>query len=509
MSIQGSISGIRDDFSMVGTLKTENDKKSLGLDGRKTIKLGSGVDVNKAVSESLNKSFTAGMDEKGNTKGKSLLDRSFSEIEFDPPKDEFKDGGEINDDELDGPAEFDRPEQGGVDDKPLAHLLHELDTSVDQGSEVQQPSDGPQPGAVGNGFDDEFVDVGEEGAIAQREHFEAIMGEITDADRRNYDAGKDNDQAKADTCAYLRHYAKPHESGVLATVGRFFQSIGLFLRSIFVSDEFDMESMNDALAEKDFSQVAPPNTSDRTLVKHSTYMLALAHGLDDHEGKPVVKGYRKNAHVPSFSDIKQNPALQDCWFLASVAALLNSKGPAYIGRMIEFEDDTNYARVHFADKSYRVPCGMIVDRGNEKAPTVSDSAPWVRLLETAMQMRLIDELKQNIANGSINGVKDFSMENRNVELALNALFGSSRPLQDGEKTLANLAGMLDRHEPVVLGHDKGLFDFVAPGHAVTLLDVNTANNTLTIMDPYGRVLTKDASFLDNCTVLTTAPGAAE
>lgn len=301
---------------------------------------------------------------------------------------------------------------------------------------------------------------------------------------------------------FVRDYRdlKPHTSSVASTVGRFFQAIGLFLRSIFVSDVKVDDAADTDFIKNDYNPAGERMDSDEP-VAYSKDTIGLAMGLKGEVRVKKFEGglYPKNGH-PSLSDIKQNPDLQDCWFLSSVTALLASKGTKFIEDMIEHRDGDDFAIVHFKHKSYKVPYGELTDGDNHVS--VSNSAPWVKLLETAMQMHLIQKCKGE-------GGGPLSMANRDIGVGLTALTGTfSRyepPANATDKTavLTVLKNKLTDHQPVVLGHNVGflhVFDFVAVKHAVTLLDVNPDKKEVTIMDPYGRILVKDADFLDRCSV---------
>lgn len=251
-------------------------------------------------------------------------------------------------------------------------------------------------------------------------------------------------------------------------------------------------------------------------VSYSDHTLGLAMGLKGRvtRGSAFDTLYPKGGK-PCLADIKQNADLQDCWFLSTVAAVLASKGAEFIQEMIENPDADGNVVVHFKDRDYKVPCAELKDKDGNVS--VSKSAPWVKVLEMAMQMHRMHEIFES-RNGKID------MSENNAKDALDAIFGaktdegsySDRSVEFGKlhigvkqsslEALETLNRWIENdHRPVVLGHDGGIFDFVAPGHAVTLLKVDLKNESVTIMDPYGRILVKDAGFLDNCTILSSLP----
>lgn len=295
---------------------------------------------------------------------------------------------------------------------------------------------------------------------------------------------------------------KPHSSSVLATVGRFFQAIGLFLRS-FVSDVPVDANADAAFVRTDANHTDDVGGDRREPVAYSNRTIGLAMGL---KGEVLVKPFKEGLYpkngTPSLSDIRQNPDLQDCWFLSSVTSLLSAKGPQCIKDMIEHHDGDDFAIVHFKQESFKVPYGELTDRDGNVS--VSNSAPWVRLLETAMQMHFIKECRAN--GGGL-----LRMDERDSRAGLNAIFGTgyeyNPPKADAKhkEVLTDLKARLNAHHPVTLGHKRGflqLFDFVATGHAVTLLDVDPEKKEVTIMDPYGRILVKDSGFINRCSVFT-------
>jgi len=190
-------------------------------------------------------------------------------------------------------------------------------------------------------------------------------------------------------------------------------------------------------------------------------------------------------------DIKQDPSLQDCWFLSSINAVLLSQGPDAIKELVTIPENQpkgqECAHVRMGHHVYKVPLSEI--RGdNGKSPSVSQSAPWVQLLERAMQMHMIKMGEEHIPNI---GKKGMGLALHSADIGLVALMGGKYhddPCSDARlgvtPTLAEVKEMIDKHQPVVLGHQT-ILNGISPGHAVALVDIDTENNIVTVVDPYG------------------------
>ena len=231
----------------------------------------------------------------------------------------------------------------------------------------------------------------------------------------------------------------------------------------------------------------------------------------------------------SLDDIRQDPSFQDCWFLSSLASVMVAKGARAVASLIQIPNpDEGFAYVRLGSKSvYKVPLGEICgDTGSTKS--VSDSKPWVKLLETAMQMHMI---KDTIGlDGEQRG--DPTMGPGHPQEALNAFldamggYDEVQSFEVGKNDIRNEKDMFDvvckglrNHHPVVLGtpHSNlvALGSGISPDHAVTVLDAYTADGArisdgaqvqdaapgyLLVQDPYGKTKIVSASILSKATV---------
>ncbi len=255
-------------------------------------------------------------------------------------------------------------------------------------------------------------------------------------------------------------------------------------------------------------------------------MLANLSGLDKSKGlkyqpfynmdKEPEKNYKDVLFPhgePRLADVKQNPELQDCWFLSSIASTLQSEGTQSITRLFSPSNTPGNVVVRLGTNLYDVPMGRIADGSGDKFG--SDSAPWVVVLENAMLMHLsLSTENPNIKDPVAleNYKDDIRMPLRSANHGLIALHGGET---QGKKTVINVSGPLDSAErgmdiiakllsfgkPVVIGQTSGtplsvaIKDGVANGHAVTVLEV--VPNGVKILDPYGQVKTISASSLNH------------
>lgn len=221
---------------------------------------------------------------------------------------------------------------------------------------------------------------------------------------------------------------------------------------------------------------------------------------------------------PSLKDIKQNPDLQDCWFLSTVAGLLARNGADAIKRLFDFSSAPDgFCDVRLGKALYRVPMGDVLCEGKRIA---SDSAPWVRVLEQAMAMHVVYGTDFDTPEGGVAGNRG-AMSFRTVGEALRALTGHENDPDNGPVpyhilgtvSLEEIREMMDAG-PVVLGHGAGLGgaiagvlrDNISPGHAITLVDIGENDRSgkawLTVLDPYGKVRIISSDALSRCSVNT-------
>ena len=223
------------------------------------------------------------------------------------------------------------------------------------------------------------------------------------------------------------------------------------------------------------------------------------------------------------TDIKQDPNFQDCWFLSSLTSVLAARGPGKIQDLINIPESQNQggvrmAQVKLGGEVYNVPLAKIY--GNV-GHGVSFSKPWVKLLETAMQMHLMHLHENGVThNGAIISA---SMSYGNPDIALSALLGKgtgpngaggqavdtrgiSMSLRidkdDLKATIDSIKTALKKGSPVVLGSPQGLWASlstgISPGHAVSVLDVMEKKDGTAyfqILDPYNRSVSVSSNIL--------------
>lgn len=209
---------------------------------------------------------------------------------------------------------------------------------------------------------------------------------------------------------------------------------------------------------------------------------------------------------PRLADIKQNPELQDCWFLSAISSTLQSQGTESIDRLFSQSKTPGNVLVRLGSNVYDVPMGRITSAGGDKFG--SESAPWVVALENAMLIHLAlsaDNPDLKDPASLQNYKKSIDMPQRSTTDGLVALGGYKKGgpntgykeitltfdnSQDGYNVISKL---LSLGKPVIIGHNRvnsnkiALRDGIAPGHAVTVLEA--IPNGYKILDPYGQVKT--------------------
>ena len=228
-----------------------------------------------------------------------------------------------------------------------------------------------------------------------------------------------------------------------------------------------------------------------------------------HNNNDDNKGYKEILFPhgePRLSDIKQNPELQDCWFLSSISSMLQSEGVESISRLFSESKVPGNVVIRLGSNLYDVPMGRITSANGDKFG--SNSAPWVVVLENAMLMHL--SLSAN--NPNVNDPKSLENYKREIKMPLRSVsdglvaLGGYHPTvpDNGVKNIGIsldsvqnvndvISNLLAREKPVVIGHkgpnqrEVSLRDGIAPGHAVTVLEV--VLNGYKILDPYGQVKT--------------------
>ena len=222
---------------------------------------------------------------------------------------------------------------------------------------------------------------------------------------------------------------------------------------------------------------------------------------------------------PRLADIKQNPELQDCWFLSAITATLHTQGTESIERLFSESKTPGNVVIRLGTNLYDVPMGRIASSGGDRFG--SNSAPWVVALENAMLIHL--SLSED--NPDINNPKAIEVYKRRIQMPLRsanegvvALRGCSytgentgikkiglnfTSAQDGYEAISTL---LSRGKPVVIGHngynqkDVALRDGIAPNHAVTVLEVIPMG--FKVLDPYGQVKTLNKESIVDYTMFS-------
>ncbi len=229
----------------------------------------------------------------------------------------------------------------------------------------------------------------------------------------------------------------------------------------------------------------------------TTHVEAFSNDENDSLGNILFNGGN-----PKLSDIKQDPALQDCWFLSSITSALHSHGPDVITRLFSESPNKGFVTVHLGEAEYEVPLGRLTnDSGNKFG---SNSANWVVVLENAMMMHMATAAKLDENSNLNNAQSKITMNTNEVTLGLEAIYGGVH--RSGGDVASPVPGfnldtlkqMLSAHMPVVIGHtsySQALTDNVAPHHAVTVLEV--VDNKVRVLDPYGVVKDISASSLQN------------
>ena len=224
------------------------------------------------------------------------------------------------------------------------------------------------------------------------------------------------------------------------------------------------------------------------------------------------------------TDITQDPNLENCWFLGPLIAFLSAKGPTAIQKLISLpppgeigsEDAPLMARVKLGGESYDVPLAEL--RGNGGSG-VSASKPWVKLLETAIQMHLMNLYKLQDAAGVTDKIKVDVAFNDGF-LALTTLLGtgitvdkSGKPdvditngliVQDESTFDGNaIKDALNAGRPVLLltppSFATAIGTGLSPKHTLAVVDVvfKDGKPYLQVLDPYNRSVLVDADIIQH------------
>lgn len=380
--------------------------------------------------------------------------------------------------------------------KPLT--MRDLRTalaSVDGPAPNQAPTEVPGSG---------FVDLGgfEELGMPQEPAEPKANGFMDDFEEIDIAAPADDSPKTYDETA-LRDGIKhdPHASATHATFGRGILAIFRGIRNIFAKTQSVEDAQEQFVTRRHANRRGQTvslgrmkNTTPVTLDKQT---VGKAAGLS---GNVVVKPFASRdvfGDGPKLTDIKQNPALQDCWFLSSVASVLSAKGPDYIKSLIEIPANGNHANVKMGGKVFKVP---LADYTDKKGHIVtSNSAPWVRLLEMAAQMYFIDDK-------GCDGRGETKMEFRAGSAGIFLLTQGVLPtayMKGTDGIVGKVREAVEGGQAVALGH-TGIGHCISPGHMVSVAGFSPDGSRVHLLDPYGRMVVADASMLKDYAIYIEA-----
>ena len=284
----------------------------------------------------------------------------------------------------------------------------------------------------------------------------------------------------------------------------------------------------EAYAQGAGSRVGTWTERPRNLVSYSTHELGAAMGLRGNiRAKPFTDAEIKTIREGRFSltDITQDPNFENCWFLGTLASFLTAKGPDAIQELISLpptdgkrsEGAPLTAQVRLGGEVYDVPLAELRD---DRGSGVSKSAPWVKLMETAMQMHLVNLHQKGVSISDLPIRVDMAFGHSFV--ALGSLFGDRVTYdKDGkaeylarstELALGLDVGMItaavkDGRPAVVLTSASFMTSFgtgLSPNHCVSVQDVVPDRDGKTyfqILDPYNRSVTVSADCLQDAMVV--------
>lgn len=369
--------------------------------------------------------------------------------------------------------------------------------------------DGParQPAATGiDGFEDlgGFEEIGLPKEPAEPKTGVPAPGNGFMDDFEEIDiAAPADDSPKTYDEATLREgiHHDPHASAAHATFGRGILAIFRGIRNIFAKTQSVEDAQEQFVARRHANRRG--STVDLRRIKNTTPVtldkqtVGKAAGL---VGNVIVKPFASRdvfGDGPKLTDINQNPALQDCWFLASVASVLSAKGPDYIKSLIEIPANGNHANVKMGGKVFKVP---LADYTDKKGHIVtSNSAPWVRLLEMAAQMYFIDDK-------GCDGRGETKMEFRAGSAGIFLLTQGVLPtayMKGTDGIVGKVREAVEGGRAVTLGH-TGIGHCISPGHMVSVAGFSPDGSRVHLLDPYGRMVVADASMLKDYAIYIEA-----
>ena len=207
---------------------------------------------------------------------------------------------------------------------------------------------------------------------------------------------------------------------------------------------------------------------------------------------------------PRLGDIRQNPKLQDCWFLSSIASVLNTQGTESITRLFSASETEGNVIIRLGKKQYDVPLGRYTN-GSENFG--SNSSNWVVALENAMQMHLLTTVFDDDLGVLPNNSDSVNIRMKDTGVGLRAILGDSVPeikILNPENRIEEVKEAVRKGQPVSFGHRGGVFKALAngisPEHAVSVMGMTPNEDAFIILDPCGEVKRLPFSALSNCRV---------
>ena len=376
--------------------------------------------------------------------------------------------------------------------------------------------------------------------------------------RQMADRGPDIDGAQALKNAEVRNLAQklrdmvPARHTLKKSVWNVFKSIGRAvmktchaIRNTFAfapprrsRAEFQsaLESRHsEAYAQDAKSRVGTWTGRPGNLVSYGTDVLGTAMGLRENiRTKPFSKAEIETIRNGQFklSDITQDPNLENCWFLGTLVSFLTAKGPGAIQDLISLPPDGAeqsgdtplMAQVKLGGEVYEVPLAEICD---DRGLGGSKSAPWVKLMETAMQMHLMNLHEKDVdVNGYFEKDKVVDMSFGCSNVALGSLLGDGITVNEAGKREfvprstdlkfhldvdAIEKAVKDRRPVMVLTSDSFLTSLgtgLSPNHCISVQDVvRKPNGTayFQILDPYNRSVLVSSENLQDASVVIEKP----
>ena len=342
-----------------------------------------------------------------------------------------------------------------------------------------------------------------------------------------------------------RHTLKKSVWNVFKSIGRAVMKTCHAIRNTFAfappkrsRAEFQsaLESRHpEAYAQGAKSRVGVWTERPGNLISYGTNELGTAMGLRENiRTKPFSKAEIETIRNGQFklSDITQDPNLENCWFLGTLVSFLTAKGAGAIQDLISLPPDGAepsgdtplMAQVKLGGEVYEVPLAEICD---DRGIGGSKSAPWVKLLETAMQMHLMNLHEKDVdVSGYFEKEKVVDMSFGCANVALGSLLGDGTTVNEkGKREFIprstdlkfNLdvdaveKAVKDGRPAMILTSGSFMTSFgtgLSPNHCVSVQDVVKGRDGKTyfqILDPYNRSVLVSADCLLDASVVIEKP----